>query len=307
MSRGSGAKRWCFTINNPTEDDEQLLGDFAEGERCEYLVYGDETGEQGTRHFQGYLVLKNRQNMGWLKNHFHSTCHLEISRGTPKEASDYCKKDGEYEEFGELPSGAVGNNKQFEELRDWAKSKDKCPSEKEVAENFPALWCRYRRSVMDLVRMFAPQPNLQSGDMRAWQQELKEMTDQEADDRKVIFVVDQDGGSGKSWFARYMVSKWPDRVQVLGPGKRDDLAHVVDVGKPVILFNVPRNGMQFLNYGFLEALKDRMVLSPKYESQMKFLEAVPHVVVLCNEMPDESAMTEDRYLFFPLRRYLDAE
>lgn len=30
--------------------------------------------------------------------------HLEGARGTPKECSDYCSKDGNYTEYGQLPS-----------------------------------------------------------------------------------------------------------------------------------------------------------------------------------------------------------
>jgi len=45
--------------------------------------------------------------------------------------------------------------------------------------------------------------------------------------------------------------------------------HCVEINTHVFLFNVPRGSMQFLNYGLLENLKDRMVLSPKYDSKMK--------------------------------------
>ena len=91
-----------------------------------------------------------------------------------------------------------------------------------------------------------------------------------------------------------MSSQLPE-CQLLGPGKRDDLAHAVDERSRIFLFNVPRGQMEYLNYGLLEMLKDRMVLSPKYDSQMKILRHTPHVVVFSNEDPDDSKMTEDRY------------
>ena len=53
--------------------------------------------------------------------------------------------------------------------------------------------------------------------------------------------------------------------------------------------------MEFLQYTILEQLKDRMVYSPKYNSMMKYMQFVPHVVVFCNEQPNMTAMSEDRY------------
>lgn len=300
----SNAKRWVFTLNNPTDDDEQLFyGDFypRHESRIDYMIVGKEVGESGTPHFQGFVCFNVRTKLTWLKNHLSPRAHFEVARGSNYQASEYCKKDDDYEEFGALPDEAKhGSAKQFETLRDWAKAQEECPSEKEVAESFPHLWCKYRRSVMDMVRMFAPAPDIQSGDLRGWQIELKEKLDGEADARSVIFVVDPEGNKGKSWFVRWMVSKYPDTVQVLGPARRDDLAHIVDIEKSIFLLNVPRGSMEHLNYGFLESLKDRMVLSPKYESTMKMLKHLPHVVVFSNEQPDETKMTEDRYEYFAL-------
>lgn len=61
--------------------------------------------------------------------------------------------------------------------------------------------------------------------------------------------------------------------------------------------------MEYLSYAVLEAIKDRLVSSPKYESVLKTMIYQPHVVVLCNEHPDENKMTSDRYEFFNIRDY----
>lgn len=73
------------------------------------------------------------------------------------------------------------------------------------------------------------------------------------------------------------------------------MAHMISPSKSVFLINVPRTQMEFLQYSILEMLKDRMVSSPKYNSRMKVLEQVPHVVVFSNEAPDLAKMTMDRY------------
>jgi hypothetical protein len=111
-----------------------------------------------------------------------------------------------------------------------------------------------------------------------------------------MFYVDDEGGKGKSWFQAWYLTKNPEKTQVLSAGKRDDIAHTIDKTKSVFFFNIPRGGMEYLQYPILEQLKDRMVFSPKYNSTMKFLTAVPHVVVFCNEHPDMNKMSLDRYI-----------
>jgi hypothetical protein len=54
-----------------------------------------------------------------------------------------------------------------------------------------------------------------------------------------------------------------------------------------------------MNYSFLEAVKDGVVQSPKYESRVRYFNKV-HVVVLMNQMPEMSELSEDRYDIVPL-------
>lgn len=93
------AKHWCFTINNYTDEDIKKLTEV----ECEYIIYGKEVGENGTPHLQGYVCFTNKKRLSKLKKEFHSTAHLEIKRGTVKEALTYCKKDGDFVERGETP------------------------------------------------------------------------------------------------------------------------------------------------------------------------------------------------------------
>ena len=109
-----------FTLNNPTA--EESVGSFLSTEEdCEYCVFGRETGEAGTPHLQGYICLKEKKSLKWLKTNIHKNCHWEIMRGTPQQASDYCKKDGDFVEIGELPeapsaAGGAGNKRRWVEV-----------------------------------------------------------------------------------------------------------------------------------------------------------------------------------------------
>lgn len=90
-----------FTLNNPLENDHKgaWLPD------SEYWVIGKEVGASGTPHLQGYVVFMDRYRLAQIQK-FHPTCakcHWETQSkfSTPKQAADYCKKDGDFEEHGE--------------------------------------------------------------------------------------------------------------------------------------------------------------------------------------------------------------
>lgn len=96
MTAMSVSKRWCFTLNNPGDKVPDKDG-------CRYLVYGQEIGESGTPHLQGFVVFStNKRLAGCLK--WLPGAHFEKARGTNLEASSYCKKDGNFVEEGTLPA-----------------------------------------------------------------------------------------------------------------------------------------------------------------------------------------------------------
>lgn len=273
------------------------------GPQVSYLVYGyEEAPTTGTKHLQGYIVFPKKKRFSEAKALLPEGTHLEVKRGTPKEASEYCKKDGVFQEFGTCPSGTRGTSC-FDSFVEWVVSyQDEhgfIPSERLIAREFPHLWLRHERKLRELGAHLCPQPRLldvNSTVLRAWQHDLVEvLLAPPPDDRTILFYVDALGGCGKSFLQRYLVTNNPSDVQVFSIGKRDDIAHSLDPTKRIFLFNVPRGGMQFFHYTVVEQIKDRMVYSPKYNSQMKILHTNPHVVVFCNEFPDMAAMSNDRY------------
>lgn len=287
------SRRWVFTLNNPTDDEEQLVHDFCE--KQVYAVVGDERGESGTRHYQGFIVFENAKRLSWLRNNFCSRAHYEPARGTSQQASDYCKKDGSYEEYGEFP-GNQGKRTDIDDYVEWVKSLSEPPSEREIATRFPRLFLRYKRALLDLAIHHLPEPNICDGDLNEWQLDLDKILLAEPDDRSIYFYVDPEGGKGKSWFTRWFISNYPGSAQKLSVGKRDDIAHAIDPTKRVFFFDIPRGGMEFLQYNVLEMLKDQMVFSPKYDSTTKIIRHKVHVVVFSNESPDHLALSSDRLI-----------
>lgn len=95
------AKRWCYTLNNPTDDetfDETL---------CTYTVVGNEVGEEGTPHYQGYCAFKKEMTLAGVKKLL-PRAHWEVAKGTPWQNRVYCTKDGDFIEHGEVPKAPKG-------------------------------------------------------------------------------------------------------------------------------------------------------------------------------------------------------
>lgn len=287
-------RRYCFTINNYLESDVIALTALGGSPSVKYLVFGREVGESGTPHLQGFVIFSTSTSFDLAKARIGRQAHLEAARGSSKQAADYCKKDGDYSEFGVLSS--QGRRSDWDNYKEWISEIGRVPSRKEIVLKFPGLYARYKRACIDYAEAIAPAPVLTESEPRfGFQTMVAGIIDGVASDRTVNFVVDEEGNSGKSWLCKYFLTKYPDRVQVFRIGKRDDLAYCVDIDKDIFLFDIPRGQMTYLQYSVLESMKDRMIFSPKYESSFKVLRKVPHVVVFSNEMPDMNAMSRDRY------------
>lgn len=286
--------RWCFTINNYTDEDITRL----DALNVKYLVYGKEVGQQGTPHLQGFVVFHRTHPRSTAQRLLCPRAHLEVTRGTNQQAADYCKKDGDYVERGDL-SGRSGHRTDWDRFTDFVLELGRIPTERELILHNPSLFARYARRCSQIARALLPEPDLvnDATPRFGWQTRVSGLvqSDIPPSDRTVYFVVDPDGNSGKSWMCRWALSKFPSKVQVLKIGKRDDLAYAIDETKRVFLFDVPREQMQYLQYSILEMLKDRMIFSPKYESGMKILPVSVQVIVFSNEQPNEEALTHDRY------------
>jgi len=106
----------CFTYHDYHLDgaDQRFIRYAQECSR--YMVIGYEVcPDTGRKHLQGYVAWENprslqkfQQDIGLKRFHYEST------RGNPLQASDYCKKDGKFWEFGTLPTQG--------ERTDWQKA-----------------------------------------------------------------------------------------------------------------------------------------------------------------------------------------
>lgn len=95
----SRSNYWCFTINNPTDEETEGLQQLVPSGKATYLIYGKETGASGTYHLQGYIELPKRLRPNGLKLLL-PRAHIEVRKGNSLQASEYCRKDGDIYEAG---------------------------------------------------------------------------------------------------------------------------------------------------------------------------------------------------------------
>lgn len=152
----------CFTINNPDEEDfrfmDEMLGLGPLAEPIEgrnpstglrYLVFQYETGENGTRHIQGYVVRWEPMTFDRWKRYLPPGAHIERRRGTHVQARDYCMKDESrmpntnFFEFGAEQQPRQGHRGDLEQVKSRL---DSGAAESEIADEFFGQWCRYHKA-----------------------------------------------------------------------------------------------------------------------------------------------------------------
>lgn len=149
------AKNYCFTLNNPTEDEctklQQLGEQLLEG--CVYLICGVEVGEQGTKHIQGYVSWDKRRTLAWVKRWISPRAHLETAKGSAKQNRAYCSKEGNFEEWGELPAGKGSRT----DLSRAVELIQQGCSVREIARESPATVVRYGGGLQRLQQLHRPE------------------------------------------------------------------------------------------------------------------------------------------------------
>lgn len=137
-------RRFCFTLNNPTPDERAQVEVLQLTDDLRLLVIGDERGVNGTPHMQGYMETIHRMRFGGLRARwpFLERAALFVSRGSRKQAFDYCIKDGNIL----IQIGIPPKSDQRSDLDSIKASIDSGVSELELANEAFTLWCRYRKA-----------------------------------------------------------------------------------------------------------------------------------------------------------------
>lgn len=106
---GQKNRSWVFTLNNWTEEDHFQLEDEI-NRYAKYAIIGQEVGEEGTPHLQGYVTWKSPRAFQVLQKLVNSKCHWEVAKGNARANREYCSKDGKFREWGDVPSAGKRND-----------------------------------------------------------------------------------------------------------------------------------------------------------------------------------------------------
>jgi len=146
MQRAPRSRGWCFTINNPTEADTVQVSQLQVYAR--YYVCGRETGsDRGTPHYQGYVYFQHAVTLQRVKQLL-PRAHIEPQRGSNGQAIEYCKKDGEFDEWGDAPDQGGGRTKreQWRQLIEWSERGEL----ERIRNEFPGEYFRYQERIRSL-------------------------------------------------------------------------------------------------------------------------------------------------------------
>lgn len=300
MEESTKARCWCYTLNNYTDEDVKITREID----CRYNVFGYEIGESGTKHLQGYIEFTKPMHFKTLKKIL-KKCHWEKKHGPREKAREYCMKDGNFEEIGDWNSGGQGKrNDLTEHLKNYINM-----NKLDFIEKYPNIYHKYNRMLHEYKELTEEKNakmeiinQMKDAKLNEIQQEIMYRLEMQTD-RQITWVCDYKGNSGKSWLAQYLVVN--SGAAYFTNAKTTDIAHAYNK-EELIVFDFTRSLEGKVNYGVLEALKNGMIFSSKYNSKLKIFKK-PKIIVMANFNADLDKLSEDRWDLMEVNGYVRTE
>lgn len=286
------SRAYTFTINNPNVSIKDTLSTLSGKGNVKCAVVGDEKGKSGTRHFQGYVMFNSQVAFNTVRGLLPGA-HIEHARGSPRENLAYCSKDGVFESLGVFPNGKQRREDSHQGilracLRDDLNVSFNSPQYLRNIGNYAKLVADIRNIIWRNERFYKSwtQPLLR------WQMSLcRRLFSQ--NDRKILWIVDVEGNTGKSYVCRYL--RYVYGYQLFdGVTATRDICRLLDVASKGYLFDVTRSDSSHFSYSTLEAAKNGYISTGKYEGYIK--EFLPKPVLVCSNFhPEKDRLSIDRW------------
>lgn len=285
MAQENKVQKVCFTLNNYTEEEYATILSFSE--KCTFLVIGKEVGENNTPHLQGYANITKRTRFSALKKLL-PRAHFERAKGTDQQNLTYCTKQDKNAFIHGEPQSA-GKRNDLQEFKNAAKAGITYDTALEEHSNIVAKYPRFAKEYIAKIARDKVKP-VEIQEYRPWQQQVVQTLAQEPHDRRIDWIIDYEGGKGKTFLAKHLVTK--QQAFYTNGGKAIDIFHAYQ-GQRIVIFDFVRETQDFVNYGAIEAIKNGIMSSNKYDSTLKVYNT-PHVVVFANFPPQENKLSKDR-------------
>lgn len=295
------SNRVCFTWNNYDEDElddlEAKLKSLEQLGQLQYSILGREIGESGTPHIQGYVHLRKEYHpsqtcgLQFWKNLLPGgkRMHFENARGKDSHQYIYCTKEGPFIEFGTI--------KDTEKGQDFAGAIEAAKQDMDICEKeYPELYLKYHFQLEKIHQKAQNQkPESNITELRSWQHQVIDLLKKQ-NDRQILFVVDEEGGKGKSTLCKHLLQN--ENTWACQGGKVADLMHAYNTKAEYAIFDMARcNNPDYYPWNFMENLKSGWYTSTKYNGGMKCFKP-PKIAVFLNEEPPRNKLSNDRYQIF---------
>jgi len=152
MSNADYAKRsraWVFTWNNYDDNTVSTIDNVFINDNIRYVVYGREVGDSGTPHLQGYIEFGTERTRQQVAKKLPGA-YLAVRRGTAAQAAEYCKKGGDFIEYGEISASDEDKKERakaaYGEIVKHAESGDLTW----VKENYPKVYLQWKPRLEDI-------------------------------------------------------------------------------------------------------------------------------------------------------------
>lgn len=290
---------WMFTWNNYQDESSSNIEALFKDGIAKYIVYQPEIAPHtGTPHLQGFIAFKKQQRVSSLRKLLPLVHWTKVVRGTVEDCIAYCQKENTRAP-GAIPveygihvnkSGMRCDLKTFE---DDVKAGI---SYETLLQKHRTVYARSSKYFEKCFEVFRPKPveDMSYYENRDWHYVVNDYISN-PDKRSMLFIVDEDGGLGKTTYARYLKTTRSD-VQYLKPEKESNIAHLLDPTKKIFIFDCPRSRLDIpLPYNTMEGIKDGEVVSGKYDSCMKSFTRPNVLIVFTNEAPDAARLSHDRW------------
>lgn len=139
------ARNICFTLLNFTTAEVDSMAHWFET-TASYLIYGKEyCPSTMTSHLQGYVEFRNSMRFETIRKYWKGRLHMEERRGTALQASDYCKKDGDFTIF-----GSISNQGKRSDLNEVGLMLINGVSMDSIARDVPGTFIRFHKGLQAL-------------------------------------------------------------------------------------------------------------------------------------------------------------